>query len=231
MTIELPDLPYASDALEPVISAATLRTHHGKHHRAYVEKVNALVRDTDLAGATLEAIVAESSVRGAKSDPAMTSLFNNAAQAWNHAFYWRSLRSKGGRGPQGALAELIESSFADEGRFSEALKAAATGHFGSGWAWLVLDEGALKIVTTSNADTPIVRGQVPLLVIDVWEHAYYLDHQERRAVYVAGVVDYLIDWEFASRNLEQARRIDLRPKPLSSDTRTPPRVDASMPLQ
>ena len=102
MTIELPDLPYASDALEPVISAATLRTHHGKHHRAYVEKVNALVRDTDLAGATLEAIVAESSVRGAKSDPAMTSLFNNAAQAWNHAFYWRSLRSKGGRGPQGA---------------------------------------------------------------------------------------------------------------------------------
>jgi Fe-Mn family superoxide dismutase len=203
MTLELPDLPYAYEALEPLISAATLRTHHGKHHRAYVDKVNTFVRDTDLAGAALEAIVAESA-RRVISDPAMKPLFNNAAQAWNHAFYWRSLRPNDGRGAQGALAELIKSTFGDEVHFSEALKAAATSHFGSGWAWLVLDAGALKIVTTSNADTPIVHGQVPLLAIDVWEHAYYLDHHERRAVYVAGVVDLLIDWEFARRNLEQA---------------------------
>ena len=143
MTLELPDLPYAYEALEPVISAATLRTHHGKHHRAYVDKVNTLVSDTDLAGAALEVIVAESA-RRVISDPAMTALFNNAAQAWNHAFYWRSLRPKSGTGPQGALAELIKSTFGDEGHFSEGLKAAATGHFGSGWAWLVLDAGALN---------------------------------------------------------------------------------------
>jgi superoxide dismutase, Fe-Mn family len=203
MTIELPDLPYAYEALEPLISSATLKTHHGKHHRAYVDKTNALVRDTDLAGSTLEAIVKQSARRAA-SDPAMTPLFNSAAQAWNHAFYWRSLRPEGGGGPQGALAARISSDFWDQRRFAETLKAAASGHFGSGWAWLVLDDGALRIVTTSNADTPIVRGQTPLLAIDVWEHAYYLDHQERRAAYVAGVVDSLLNWEFAERNFERS---------------------------
>lgn len=203
MTIELPDLPYAYDALEPLISSATLRTHHGKHHRAYVDKTNVLVRDTDFAGGTLEVIVKQSARRAAR-DPAMAPLFNNAAQAWNHAFYWRSLRPEGGGGPQGGLATRISSDFGDQRRFAEAFKAAATGHFGSGWAWLVLEEGALKIVTTSNADTPVVRGQAPLLVIDVWEHAYYLDHQERRSAYVAGVVDSLLNWEFAGRNFEQS---------------------------
>lgn len=202
MPIELPNLPYTYEALEPLIASATLRTHHGKHHRAYIDKTNALVRGTDLAEGTLEAIVKESARRAA-SNPAMTPLFNNAAQAWNHAFYWRSLRPKGGGGPQGALVARIRSEFGDQRSFAEALKTAATGHFGSGWAWLVLNEGALKIVTTSNADTPIVRGQTPLLVIDVWEHAYYLDHQERRAAYVAGVVDSLLNWEFAERNFGQ----------------------------
>ena len=201
MTIELPNLPYAHEALEPVISAATLRIHHGKHHRTYVDKLNALVKDTDLAGGTLEAIVKQSARRRA-AEPAMAAVFNNAAQAWNHAFYWKSLRPRGGPAPQGKLAALITSSFGSHAGFAEALKSAATSHFGSGWAWLVLDCGALSIVTTANADTPIVRGETPLLVIDVWEHAYYLDHQERRAAYVTGVVDHLLDWDFAARNLK-----------------------------
>jgi Fe-Mn family superoxide dismutase len=203
MPIELPDLPYPYDALEPVISARTLRTHHGKHHRAYVDKVNGLVKGTDLVGRALETIVIESAGRAA-ANPATTALFNNAAQAWNHAFYWNSLRPQGGRGLQGALGARMRTAFGDATGFAEAFKSAATGHFGSGWAWLVLDGAALKIVTTSNADSPIVRGKVPLLVIDVWEHAYYLDHQERRAAYVAGVVDHLLNWEFARRNFERA---------------------------
>jgi Fe-Mn family superoxide dismutase len=203
MSIALPDLPYAYDALAPWISATTLRTHHGKHHRAYVEKVNALVKDTDLAGATLEAIVKQSAQRIA-GDPGMRALFNNAAQAWNHAFYWKSLRAPGGDGPRGALAARISSTFGNLHGFNEAFKSAATGHFGSGWAWFALDGEALKIITTSNADTPIVQGQIPLLAIDVWEHAYYLDHQERRAAYLTAVVDHLLNWEFAERNYERA---------------------------
>ena len=203
MTIELLALPYEYDALAPVISEATLRTHHGKHHRGYVDKLNALVRDTKLAGGPLETIAQYAAGRRAAS-PSMAAIFNNAAQAWNHAFYWRSLRPKGGRGPQGALADRIVADFNSHADFAAAFKSAAAGHFGSGWAWLVLDQGTLKIVTTSNADTPIVRGQTPLLVIDVWEHAYYLDHQERRAAYVAGVVDSLLNWEFAERNFERS---------------------------
>lgn len=204
MPIELPNLPYAYETLEPLISGATLRAHHGKHHRGYVDKLNALIRNTDLADSPLETIVKWSARRGT-ADPVTVAMFNNAAQAWNHAFYWKSLRPRGGNVPQGAFAALIASAFGSYHGFAEAFKSAATGHFGSGWAWLVLDSGALKIATTSNADTPIVRGQVPLLVIDVWEHAYYLDHQERRAAYVAGVVDHLLDWQFAERNLAQSR--------------------------
>lgn len=203
MPIELPNLPYPHDALAPFISSATLNTHHGKHHRAYVDKTNTLVKNTPLAGAPLEAIVQAAAQRAA-GEPAMRPLFNNAAQAWNHAFYWRSLRPKGGRGPQGALAARMGRVFGDAGGFAAAFKSAATGHFGSGWAWLVADGAGLKIVTTSNADTPIARGETPLLVIDVWEHAYYLDHQERRAAYVDGVVDHLLNWEFAADNLDRA---------------------------
>ncbi len=203
MTIELPDLPYAHEALEPLISATTLKTHHGKHHRGYVDKLNALVRGTGLDGSALETIVQQSAQRG-PGDAATVATFNNAAQAWNHAFYWKSLRPRGGPAPQGKLAALIASGFGSHAGFAEALKSAATGHFGSGWAWLVLEHGALKIITTSNADTPLIHGQTPLLVIDVWEHAYYLDHQERRAAYVAGVVDHHLDWTFAGRNLELA---------------------------
>jgi superoxide dismutase, Fe-Mn family len=181
MRIELPDLPYPADALEPFISARTLQTHHGKHHRAYVDKTNALVGES---GGALEEIV----IRAA-GDPAKKALFNNAAQAWNHAFYWRSLRANSGATPQAFS------------RWAEELKAAAINHFGSGWTWLVRDRAELKVVTTSNADTPLLHGQVPLLAIDVWEHAYYLDHQERRAEYVSGVVDHLLNWDFAAANL------------------------------
>jgi Fe-Mn family superoxide dismutase len=177
MRIELPDLPYHVDALEPFISARTLSIHHGKHHRGYVEKTNALAGES---GGSLEEII----VRTA-DDPAKKALFDNAAQAWNHALYWRSLRPKGGPAPR------------EFSKWAEALKTAAIGHFGSGWAWLVRDGADLKVVTTSNADTPLAHGQVPLLVIDLWEHAYYLDHQERRAAYVAGVVDNLLNWELA----------------------------------
>jgi Fe-Mn family superoxide dismutase len=201
MPIELPDLPYAYDALEPLISASTLKTHHGKHHRGYVDKLNALIRNTDLADSPLETIVKQSARRSA-DDPAAVAIFNNAAQAWNHAFYWKSLRPRGGSTPQGKLATLLASRFGSHAGFSEAFKSAATSHFGSGWAWLVMSCGSLSILTTANADTPIVRGQTPLLVIDVWEHAYYLDRQERRAAYVSDVVDQLLDWNFAASNLK-----------------------------
>jgi Fe-Mn family superoxide dismutase len=212
MSIQFPKLPYDYDALEPVISAATLRTHHGKHHRAYVDKVNALIPDTPVANESLEAVV-KWAAGWRTNHTTAAAIFNNAAQAWNHAFYWESLRPRGGSTPQGKLAALIASGFGSHAGFAEALKSAATSHFGSGWAWLVLDSGVLTIVTTANADTPLVGGQLPLLVIDVWEHAYYLDHQERRAAYVAGVVDHLLDWDFAARNLERRGdgAVDARP--------------------
>ena len=186
MAIELPPLPYPENALEPHISARTLATHHGKHHRAYVEKTNALSGE---GAGSLEQIL-----QRAAADPSRKALFNNAAQAWNHAFYWRSLRPKSGAAPA-AFSSYVED-----------LKNAAKSHFGSGWAWLVREGTQIKVVTTANADTPIVHGQVPLLVIDVWEHAYYLDHQERRAAYVDAVVDHLLDWDFAAANLRKAEK-------------------------
>lgn len=202
MKIELPDLPYTYDALEPLISSATLRTHHDKHHGGYVAKLNTLIRYTDLADRSLEVIIQQSARRSA-ADP-MTGIFNNAAQAWNHAFYWKSLQPAGRREPLGALAERIAVDFKSVHGFADAFKSAAASHFGSGWVWLVSEQRTLKIVTTSNADTPIVRGQIPLLVIDVWEHAYYLDYQERRAAYAASLVDHLLNWEFAERNFSQS---------------------------
>ena len=200
MTIRLPDLPYAYDALEPLISAATLKLHHGAHHRGYVDKLNGLIRGTPLENEALEAIVRRAAWE-AHSNASSRAIFNNAAQAWNHAFYWQSLRPKvaGGR-PQGALAERIDADFGGIDRFRELFKAAAAGVFGSGWAWLVEDDGILEIRVTANAETPIAHNQRPLLVLDVWEHAYYLDYQSRRAAYVDGAVDFLLDWEFAERN-------------------------------
>ena len=203
MSIERPTLPFAERALEPHISAETLQIHCGKHHRGYVDKLNGLLRDTAFADKTLQEIVESHAGRSA-TDKDAAAIFNNAAQAWNHAFFWQSLRPPGGRAPEGALAAMIAATFGGMRDFAEAFKSAATSHFGSGWAWLVVDRGALRIMTTANADTPIVHGLTPLLVIDVWEHAYYLDRHERRAEYVGAVVDNLLNWEFAEANLHHA---------------------------
>jgi Fe-Mn family superoxide dismutase len=204
MPITLPELPYAYDALEPVISSSTLKLHHGAHHRGYIDKLNALLKGSSDEGKTLQALI-EANAGAAANDARARAIYNNAAQACNHAFYWRSLRPKGsGRGPGGALAEKLAMEFGGLQDFIDQFKAAALGVFGSGWAWLVLDGGALRIACTANADTPIARGRIPLLVVDVWEHAYYLDYQSRRAEYLSGVVDHLLDWSFAERNFLQA---------------------------
>ena len=194
--ISLPPLPWADTALDPVISAKTLSFHWGKHHRGYVDALNGLIRGGPLEGRPLAEIV-----RASADDPAARSVFNNAAQSWNHEFYWKSLRPKGGAAPSGILAERIESSFGNLDALKKALVDAGTGQFGSGWAWLVADGATLKVVKTANADTPLTTGVTPLLVVDVWEHAYYLDWQNRRKDHLAAVVDGLLNWEFAAGNL------------------------------
>jgi len=192
---KLPPLPYAENALEPVISARTIGFHYGKHHQGYVNNLNKLVTGTPLADQPLEAVVK------ATANPDQTAIFNNAAQVWNHTFYWNSLKPKGGGKPTGALAEMIDKSFGGFEQFKAEFAKAATGQFGSGWAWLVKDGDKLAVVKTGNADNPLVHGQKPLLTVDVWEHAYYLDYQNRRADYVTAVLDGLINWDFAAQNL------------------------------
>lgn len=192
---KLPPLPYAENALEPVISARTIGFHYGKHHQGYVNNLNKLVTGTPLADQPLEAVVK------ATANPDQTVIFNNAAQVWNHTFYWNSLKPKGGGKPTGALAEMIDKSFGGFEQFKAEFAKAATGQFGSGWVWLVKDGDKLAVVKTGNADNPLVHGQKPLLTVDVWEHAYYLDYQNRRADYVTAVLDGLINWDFAAQNL------------------------------
>jgi Fe-Mn family superoxide dismutase len=198
MSLTLPPLPYALDALEPYISRRTLAAHHGYHHAAYVEKTRALVRATPLESASLEDIVRSS------AESAPSALFNAAAQAWNHAFYWRSMRPGGGGEARGAVAQLIAEGFGSQRAFSQEFVTAAADQFGSGWAWLVLDGNRLRVMSTSNAQTPLITAQVPLLTIDVWEHAYYLDFQQRRLDYIAAFLAHLVDWEFANQNLSAA---------------------------
>lgn len=198
MSLTLPPLPYALDALEPHISRRTLAAHHGHHHAAYVEKTRALVRTTPLESASLEDIVRSS------AETTHQTLFNAAAQAWNHAFYWRSMRPGGGGEARGAVAQLIAEGFGSQRAFSQEFVTAAGDQFGSGWAWLVLDGSRLRIMSTSNAQTPLVTTQVPLLTIDVWEHAYYLDFQQRRLDYIAAFLAHLVDWDFANHNLSVA---------------------------
>ncbi len=194
--LALPDLPYADTALAPHVSQQTLQIHWGKHHRAYVDKANGLLKGSDLAGRPLEEIVRAAAAKGDQA------LFNNAAQAWNHAFYWKGMSPKGGGRPTGGLKDRIDADFGSIEKLKEALAAAATGQFGSGWAWLVLEGGQLKVTKTANAETPLtVAGQKPLLTIDVWEHAYYLDYQNRRADYVTAFLDKLLNWDFAAENL------------------------------
>ncbi len=193
---ELPALPYPEGALEPYISARTLGFHHGKHHAAYVDKLNGLVKGTDLADLALEEVI-----RKVAGDDARKPVFNNAAQAWNHAFYWNSMRPKGGGPPSGRIAKRIEASFGSYDAFKEQFKKAAGGQFGSGWAWLVAEGEKLAILTTPNADLPLAQGKKALLTCDVWEHAYYLDYQNRRPDYVTAFLENLVDWEFAETNL------------------------------
>ena len=195
-SIVLPSLPYADNALDPVISVNTISFHYGKHHKGYVDNLNKLIAETEFADMTLEKIITETAGKADK-----TAIFNNAAQAWNHTFYWRSLRSKGGGEPPVVLKKKIEASFGTVDACKKEWSAAAMGQFGSGWAWLVLDGGNIKVVKTANADSPLTRGIKPLLTIDVWEHAYYLDYQNRRADYVNAVLDKLINWSFAEENL------------------------------
>jgi superoxide dismutase, Fe-Mn family len=194
--ITLPELPYAKNALAPVISANTLEFHYGKHHRAYVDNLVKLIAGTELADADLENII-----KKAAGEPAKTGIFNNAAQVWNHSFYWKCLKAGGGGAPTGAVAAMINSVWGNYEKFADELKNAGVTQFGSGWAWLVLDKGQMKIIKTANADTPIAHGQKPLLTLDVWEHAYYLDYQNRRPDYLAAVIGKLINWDFVNTNL------------------------------
>jgi Fe-Mn family superoxide dismutase len=190
-------LPYAADALAPVITAHTISFHHGKHHKTYVDNLNNLVKGTEFEGQSLEAIV---TATAGKADKA--PLFNNAAQIWNHDFYWNSLKPNGGGLPTGKVADAINASFGSFDEFKKQMSATTVGQFGSGWGWLVADAaGKLKVVKTGNAEVPMTQGLKPLLTIDVWEHAYYLDHQNRRADYVAAVIDKLLNWDFAAKNL------------------------------
>ncbi|MCC7462704.1 MAG: superoxide dismutase [Gammaproteobacteria bacterium] len=195
----LPPLPYADNALDPVISANTLGFHYGKHHRAYVDNLNKAVAGTEFASQSLEQLIVATAGK-----PERAGIFNNAAQVWNHTFYWKSLRPRGGGEPPAALKSRIEASFASVEACRKELLAAATSQFGSGWAWLVEDAGKLAVTKTGNADNPLTKSQRPLLTIDVWEHAYYLDYQNRRADYVSALLDKLLNWEFALENL--ARR-------------------------
>jgi Fe-Mn family superoxide dismutase len=197
--ITLPPLPYAEDRLMPVISANTITYHYGRHHKAYVENLNKLIAGTDLADVGLEEIIKRTAGNADK-----TGIFNNAAQVWNHTFYWKSLKPDGGGKPSGKIADKIKDDFGGYDKLKEQLATAATTQFGSGWAWLVLSGGKLEVVKTANADLPLTKGQIPLLTIDVWEHAYYLDYQNRRADYVDAVIDKLLNWQFAEENLSKA---------------------------
>lgn len=196
MAIELPSLPYEASALEPFISANTLGFHHGKHHQTYVTNTNNLIKGTDLEDATLEKIVLSSANNAEK-----VGLFNNAAQVWNHTFYWKSMKKGGGGAPSGAIAKKIEEDFGSYEAFAEAFKNAGLTQFGSGWAWLVLKDGKLQIMKTANGDTPMAHGLIAILTVDVWEHAYYLDYQNKRADYLDVFLKNLVNWDFANANL------------------------------
>lgn len=199
MAITLPELPYQKSALAPHVSEKTLEFHHGKHHAGYVDKTNAAVKGTDLDDASLEEIIKAAKEKGDQG------LFNNAAQSWNHTFYWRSMSPDGGGAPKGDIAAAIKDSFGGFDGFKEAFAAKGAGQFGSGWAWLVAKDGMLDVTNTPNAETPLTEaGVTPLLTMDVWEHAYYLDYQNKRPDYISAFIDNLLNWDFANANLNNA---------------------------
>ena len=200
MAITLPQLPYADNALEPHYSAKTIGFHYGKHHKAYVDNLNKLIAGTPLDDKPVQEIVL-----AAAGDSSRVGMFNNSAQVWNHTFFWNCMKPGGGGKPQGALAGKIDQAFGGCEKFAEQFKAAAVGRFGSGWAWLVAEGGALKIVSTANADTPLANRQTALLTVDVWEHAYYLDYQNRRPDFVQAFLDHLVNWDFVAANLAKTK--------------------------
>jgi Fe-Mn family superoxide dismutase len=200
MIFTLPDLPYAQNALAPHISPETLNFHHGKHHAGYVAKLNALIVGTSLTEHSLEAVI-----RDTAGDSSQTAIFNNAAQIWNHSFYWQSMKPHGGGAPIRKLGALVNRDFGSLEGFASQFAAAGASQFGSGWVWLVLVAGKLEIRTTANAQTPLSEpGVTPLLTMDVWEHAYYIDYQNQRAAYITAFLEHLINWDFAAANLESA---------------------------
>jgi Fe-Mn family superoxide dismutase len=200
MAFELPPLPYDYDALDPYISARTLEFHHDKHHAGYVTNLNNLTKDTDLASKSLEEVIMASA-----NDPAKGGIFNNAAQVWNHTFFWNCMKSNGGGSPSGELADKINAAFGSLDQFKQEFKNAGATQFGSGYAWLVLDNGDLKVVKTPNAVNPMTSNQTPLLTCDVWEHAYYLDYQNRRPDFLQTFLDNLVNWDYVAEQYTQAK--------------------------
>jgi Fe-Mn family superoxide dismutase len=199
MAYELPALPYDYTALAPYISKSTLEFHHDKHHAAYVNNYNGLVKDTPFDNQAIEEVI-----KAVAGDASKAGIFNNAAQAWNHTFYWNSIKPNGGGTPTGALADKISADFGSFEAFVDEFKKAGATQFGSGWAWLVLDGGTLKITKTGNAENPLTTGATPLLTMDVWEHAYYLDYQNRRPDYINDFLTKLVNWDFVSANFAAA---------------------------
>ncbi len=201
LPIKFPALPYDIDDLAPYLSEETLRVHHGQHHRAYVDRANRLLEGTDYAQRPVEVIIREIYQAGACDQD---ERFNNIAQAFNHAFYWKSMKPDGGGPPSDFMRPWIDKSFGRYRRFRQAFAEAANGHFASGWVWLVLSEGQLQIMTTTGAENPVALGKLPLLTLDVWEHAYYIDYRNRRAEYVEAYLEHLVNWDFAAANLGEA---------------------------
>jgi Fe-Mn family superoxide dismutase len=200
MAFELPPLPYDFNALEPYgMKGETLEYHYGKHHKAYVDNLNKLTQDTDLAGKSLEEVV-----KITFKDPSKAGIFNNAGQVWNHNFYWQSLKPAGGGSPSGELTSKIEKDFGSLDKFKEEFSNAAATQFGSGWAWLIDDGGTLKVTKTPNAENPLAHGQKALLTLDVWEHAYYLDFRNARPAFIKNFLDNLINWDFVAEQYAKA---------------------------
>ncbi len=190
-------LPYTQNALEPYLSARTVDFHYNKHHRGYIDKLNQLIAGTPWAGQPLERII-----RDSQGQPDKSAIFNNAAQVWNHRFFWRCMTPDGGGLPSDRMLGMIENSFGSMAQFKETFLNTALAQFGSGWVWLIQDGDKLKIIRTANADTPIAYGQIPILTCDVWEHAYYLDYQNRRKDFVQAFLDHLVNWDFAMTQLQ-----------------------------
>ena len=214
MAFTLPDLPFDRDALGPHMSGETLDFHHGKHHKAYVDKANGMIAGTDLENASLVEAIRAAKERGDKP------LFNNTAQIWNHSFFWQCLAPAGSTRPSGKLREMIGSDFGGEEQLLEALTKESVNHFASGWGWLILNNGKLEVTSLHDADTPVAHGMTPLLTVDVWEHAYYIDYRNDRPKFVKTILENIINWDFVAQNLdgEGASRADQEGAKTSADS-------------